>query len=98
PPCPTLLPSTTLFRSLISLHQSLLMFPTGPGSPPLAVREIERQLCSWKIRTSTKAWARRGARRGLSKAPLVDASRHSSSSNWARSEEHTSELQSPDHL
>ena len=36
-------------RLLISLHHSLLMLPTGPGSSPLAVREIERQLWSWNM-------------------------------------------------
>ena len=35
------------------------MLPTGPGSAPFAVREIERQLCSWKMRTSTNACASR---------------------------------------
>ena len=39
------------------------MLPSGPGDSPFATRDSVRQLCSWNSRTSTKASARRGARR-----------------------------------
>ena len=61
---PTTAMAVSCRRLLISLHHSLLMLPTGPGSAPLAVREIDRQLWSWNSRTSTYAWAKRARAEG----------------------------------
>src|SRR5207244_12861827 len=94
PPCPTLFPYTTLFRSLVGLDfdQRLLgahplpdlLEPLGHGPLGHALAELgddDRD----RHRTSVAAGRARATGTGTR-------------ARGGRSEEHTSELQSPDHL
>src|SRR5947208_6668707 len=83
PPRSTLFPYTTLFRSFSARRRS-----------------DTRSFLSHDTRTSPESRSRRDTRwdaRGVGRSATIMESLTTDSSRW-RSEEHTSELQSPDHL
>src|SRR5258708_11686883 len=91
PPRSTLFPYTTLFRSVV-------------GWPR---RDAARGPAARRIRTRTRLPVELGQRRALARCarrlavvPRSNVVAHGARRRWraARSEEHTSELQSPDHL
>src|SRR5947208_5912118 len=84
PPSPTLFPYTTLFRS-----------PSGRAAPETAMlRLYEPCALAGLSRRACGIWATPVGGRHTSPAePARDPS-----GSYSRSEEHTSELQSPDHL
>src|SRR5258708_10041454 len=83
PPRSTLFPYTTLFRSLLERSQDLLLKFRWPGQ----VLDFRHNVFVLRLRTRLfTAIAGRSSARGLCRIFRK------------RSEEHTSELQSPDHL
>src|SRR5258708_29544672 len=82
PPRSTLFPYTTLFRSTSSSRATSKFTST------------RRQAGSTPARRRRQLWLERAG----SNLPLTTAARSSQRWRLRRSEEHTSELQSPDHL
>src|SRR5947208_8087252 len=89
PPTTTPFPYTTLFRSLV------------PGEPTLAVDQRGRVGCALGVGGEDVHLARQDGARGLERLArdvLGRAGPRGRVRRLVRSEEHTSELQSPDHL
>src|SRR5205807_8806021 len=95
PPRSTLFPYTTLFRSAFNIRSGKLVWTFHTIPQPGETGHETWQSDSWKGRTGANVWSVMSvdAERGLVFLPIGSASY-----DFYRSEEHTSELQSPCNL
>src|SRR5207244_12687325 len=95
PPEPTLFPYTTLFRSHLTVEDNIAFPLSGKTMDEAArnwrVREVAQMLGLAHVLHRKPAQLSGGQRQRVAMARAMVRRR-------ARSEEHTSELQSPDHL
>src|SRR5207253_8133675 len=98
PPRSTLFPYTTLFRSL---EEKNCCIANSSSWTSIALPKTREKVTEWGVesRVRASAWTRNDLRKASQSAMPSGSSSPASFADWlARSEEHTSELQSRGHL
>src|SRR5207244_8246861 len=94
-PRPSLFPYTTLFRSPLTVVASVAMVHRGTGYQPVVCRYSGSLMLGRDAALESRAGS---PCYELTSGPYVSGRRSRKNCQVLRSEEHTSELQSPDHL